>query len=154
MTRKSITVYIDKGIYEKLRQLIAPKLISRELEDLMRKRIEELEGREYDPLEHIDYEALKQEYDTIIRKIDKLKGFLEKRGAYRKLLALAVKIKLNPYRKEDYAEILKRWRGRREDAHQFISLIELTNKQREIEQKLEEIRLRNVQKHDFSSERD
>ena len=49
MARKAVTVYLDEAAYQRLGELIAPKTISRELDDLIRKRIAELEGKEYDP---------------------------------------------------------------------------------------------------------
>jgi len=46
---------------------------------------------------------------------------------------------------EAIAEILKRWIGRKEDAHIFVTLLEVTRNKIEIEQRLEKIRLNKVE---------
>jgi len=80
VARKAITVYLDEAAYQRLRELIAPKAISRELDDLIRKRIVELEGKEYDSLESADYEELKREYERLLKETEKMERTLKKRG--------------------------------------------------------------------------
>jgi len=57
MARKNVTLYLDENAYNRLKVLIKPKKISREINDLIRRRRAELEGGEYDPLESADYEG-------------------------------------------------------------------------------------------------
>ena len=144
MARKTITVYIDEEAYKKLRKLIKPKKISQELDDLIKQRIAELEGREYNPLEEADYEALKREHNRLVREAEKLRRHLKGRKVYRQLLQLAFNLGM----KEDLSNldevtprILESWDGWKEDAHQFITLLETIRSKREIERKLEEIRM-------------
>jgi len=131
-------------VYRKLRERVAPKSISQELNDLMRKRLAELEGREYNPLESANYEELKREYDRLVKQIEKMKRPLQKRGVYQRLIAITDEA-IQKLRTEDIGriapEILREWDGSREDAHLFISLLEATKKKLEAEKQLEEIRL-------------
>ena len=143
MARKTITVYLDEEAYNKLRELIKPKKISQELDDLIKRRIAELEGQEYNPLEDADYEALKREHSRLVREAEKLRRHLKRRKVYSQLLNLA----FNCDMKEDLSnldevtpKILDSWDGWKEDAHQFITLLETIRSKKEIEQKLEEMR--------------
>jgi len=90
--RKTVTVYLDEAAYQRLRELIAPKTISRELDDLIKKRIAELEGKEYNPLESADYEELKREYERLLKETEKVERTLKKRGTYQKLVAVTDEI--------------------------------------------------------------
>ncbi|MHA1632615.1 MAG: hypothetical protein ACTSXC_07420 [Candidatus Freyarchaeota archaeon] len=146
MVRKTITVYLDEDAYKRLRELIKPKKISQELDMLIKRRIAELEGREYNPLEEADYEALKREHNRLVREAEKLRRHLKRRKVYNQLLNLT----FNCGMKEDLSnldevtpEILDGWDGWKEDAHQFITLLETIRSKREIERKLEEIRKSN-----------
>jgi hypothetical protein len=143
VTRKTITVYIDEEAYDLLRRLIAPKGISREIEDLIKKRIEEIEGGEYNPLESVDYEALKREYERLVEKAEKMTRKLKKRKTYHALMALADElIRSGADTLETLIpQILEKWQGKAEDAHLFISLLETLDKKEEAEEKLEKIRL-------------
>jgi len=152
VARKTITVYIDEGGYKRLRELIAPKSISRELDDLIKKRIAELEGREYNPLESADYEELKREHSRLVREVEKLERHLKRRRVYDDLLKLAYDVDVK-IRERDLSnieeiapKILDEWDGLKEDAHQFITLLETVRDKWEIERKLEEIRKRRVLK--------
>jgi len=135
--------------YRRLKELVAPKSISSEVNELIRKRVAELEGREYDVFEEADYEAVKREYQSLVREADKLKKLLEKRGTRRKLLELTRRIleekgleRVGGRLREVSAEILRRWKGNRDDAHLYISLLELEKKKAEASRRLEEIRLK------------
>lgn len=143
MARKTITVYLDEQVYNRLRELIAPKTISRELDDLIKRRIAELEGREYNPLESADYEELKREYERLVKDIEKMKRPLQKRGVYRLLIAITDEI-MTELKTEDISQIaprlLQNWLGRKEDVHLFINLLEAMKKKLDTEKKLEEIR--------------
>jgi len=145
MARKAVTLYLDEVAYKRLQELIKPKKISREIDDLIKRRIAELEGREYNPLEEADYEALKREHNRLVREAEKLRRHLKRRKVYKQLLQLAFNLGM----KEDLSnldevvpKILDGWDGWKEDAHQFITLLETIHSKREIERKLEEIRMR------------
>ena len=149
MTRKAVTLYLETEPYRRLKELVAPKSISSEVNELIRKRVAELEGREYDVFEEADYEAVKREYQSLVREADKLKKLLEKRGTRRKLLELTRRIleekgleRVGGRLREVSAEILRRWKGNRDDAHLYISLLELEKKKAEASRRLEEIRLK------------
>ena len=143
MVRKTVTVYLDEAAYQRLRKLIAPKTISRELDDLIKKRIAELEGREYNPLESADYEELKREYERLLKETEKMEKTIKKRGTYEKLVAVTNEIEEELGTKDLKTvapALLDRWDGNREDAHLFISFLEKLKKLKEAENQLEEIR--------------
>ena len=143
MARKTITLYLDEVAYKRLKELIKPKKISREIDDLIRRRIAELEGGEYNPAETEDYEALKREHNQLVRESESIRRHLRRRKVYKQLLQLAFNLGM----KEDLSnldevtpKILDRWDGWKEDAHQFITLLETIHSKRKIERRLEEIR--------------
>ena len=143
MVRKTVTVYLDETAYQRLRKLIAPKTISRELDDLIKKRIAELEDREYNPLESADYEELKREYERLLKETEKMERTLKKQGTYQKLVAVTDEIEEELGTKDLKTVapmLLDRWDGDREDAHLFISFLEKLKKMKEAERQLEEIR--------------
>jgi len=130
MLRKIITVYPEEEAYKRLRELIKPKKISQKLNDLIKRRIAELEGREYNPAETADYEAFKREHNRLVREAEKLRRHLKRRKVYSQLLNLM---------KEDLSNldevtpmILYSWDGWKEDAHQFITLLETICSKRKI----------------------
>ena len=146
-----MSLYLDPDAYEELKRLCRSRgvSVSREIDELIRKRVAELEGREYDVVEEADYEAVKREYQRLVREADRLKKLLEKRGTRRELFELTVEImreigveKVGGVLEEVSAEILRRWKGSREDAHLYISLLELEKKKAEASRHLEEIRLK------------
>jgi len=145
MVRKNVTPYLDENAYNRLRELIKPEKMSREIDDLIRRRIAKLEGREYNPAESADYEVLKREHNRLVREAESLRRHLKRRKVYKAFLDLA----FNCNMKEDLSnldevtpEILDGWDGWKEDAHQFITLLETIRSKREIGRKLEEIRRR------------
>ena len=145
MARKAVTLYLDEVAYKRLQELIKHKKISREIDDLIRRRIVELEGGGYNPLEDMDYEGLKREHNRLVREAEKLRRHLKRRKVYKQLLQLAFNcgMKENLSNLDEVTpKILDSWDGWKEDAHQFITLLETIRNKREIEQKLEEIRLR------------
>jgi len=149
MAKKTVTLYLEAEPYLRLRRLVMPKSVSREIDELIRRRVAELEGREYDAFEEADYEAVKREYQRLVREADRLKKLLEKRGTRRRLLQLTRRIleekdleRVGGRLREVSAEILRRWKGNRDDAHLYISLLELEKKKAEASRRLEEIRLK------------
>ena len=141
--RGTVTLHLDLELFQELRKAIAPAKISREIDDLMRKRIAELEGREYRQEEQVDYEALEREHVRLVREVDQQERWLRKRKVYDDLTRLAVKVGLTPdlSRLDEVAPKLRReWTGSPQDAHLFISLLEAVRARRELERKLDEIR--------------
>ena len=63
-----MSLYLDPDIYEELKRLCRSRgvSVSREIDELIRKRVAELEGREYDVFEEADYEAVKREYPRLV----------------------------------------------------------------------------------------
>jgi len=151
MTRKTVSLYLDPDAYEELKRLCRSRgiSVSREIDELIRRRVAELEGREYDVVEEADYEAVKSEYQRLVREADRLKKLLEKRGTRRKLLQLTRRIleemgleRVGDRLREVSAEILRRWKDSKDDAHLYINLLELEKKKAEASRRLEEIRLK------------
>jgi len=88
------------------------------------------------------YEELKCAHQRLIRETERLESHLKKRKVYQELIALAENVGFRPDRMDKaIAEILKRRRGRKGDAHTFVTLLEVTINKIEIEQRLEKIRL-------------
>lgn len=144
LLRGTVTLHLDLELFQELRKAIAPAKISREIDDLMRKRIAELEGREYRQEEQVDYEALEREHVRLVREVDQQERWLRKRKVYDDLTRLAVKVGLTPKdlgRLDEVAPKLRReWTGDPQDAHQFIMLLEAARARREVERKLDEVR--------------
>lgn len=144
MVKRAVTLFIDGEAYQALRKAVYPKKVSHEVEDLMRKRISELEGREYAPQEHVDYEVLKRDHTRLIIEVDRLEKALVKRKVYDDLGRLAVKLGLTPDLRnldEVAPKLLDEYKGLKEDTHQFLSLLETVKAKREVERKLDEIRI-------------
>ena len=145
-----MSLYLDPDVYEELKRLCRSRgvSVSREIDELIRKRVAELEGREYDVVEEADYEAVKREFFRLVQECDRLRKVLEKHGSRRKLLKLTVKImremgveKIGGVLEEVSAEILRRWQGSRDDAHLYISLLELEKRKAEVLRRLEKMRI-------------
>jgi len=144
LVKRAVTLFIDGEAYQALRKAVYPKKVSHEVEDLMRKRISELEGREYAPQEHVDYEVLKRDHTRLIIEVDRLEKALVKRKVYDDLGRLAVKLGLTPDLRnldEVAPKLLDEYKGLKEDTHQFLSLLETVKAKREVERKLDEIRI-------------
>ena len=141
--RRAVTIYLDEAAYRRLKMLVRPRPVSREIDMLIRRRIAELEGRGYDPLESADYEALKQEYARLIREAERVTRMLQKRGTYERLIDVTADIEDELGTKDlkiVAPALLDRWNENKEDAHIFISLLETLKKNKEIEKQLEKIR--------------
>ena len=141
--RRAVTIYLDEASYKRLKMLVRPRPVSREIDMLIRRRIAELEGREYDPLESADYEALKQEYARLIRGAERVTRMLRKRGTYQRLINVTADIE-DELGTKDLKRVapalLDRWKDGPEDVHLFISFLEELKSMKEMERRLEEIR--------------
>jgi len=85
MARGQVTVYIDKDWYKRLQELVASKPSSRELDELIKKRVLELEGEGVELENTIDYEAAKKDHLKLVKEIDRFQSLLRKHDAYAKL---------------------------------------------------------------------
>ena len=141
--RKAVTIYLDEAAYRRLKMLVRPRPVSREIDMLIRRRIAELKGREYDPLKSVDYEALKQEYTRLIREAERMERMLQKRGTYQRLIDVTADIEDELGTKDlkiVAPALLDKWKGTPEDVHLFISFLEELKSVKEMERRLEEIR--------------
>ena len=145
-----MSLYLDSDIYEELKRLCRSRgvSVSSEIDELIKKRVAELEGREYDVTAEADYEALKREFFRLVQECDRLRKVLERRGSRRKLLELTVEImremgveKVGGVLEEVSAEILRRWKGSKDDVHVFISLLELEKRKADVLRRLEKVRI-------------
>jgi len=146
--KRITTVYLNPDSYEELKRLCRSRgvSVSSEINELIKKRVSELEGREYDAIEEADYEALKRELFRLVQECDRLRKVLEKRGSRQRLLELTdeimqemgvEKIGGRGIFKEVSARIIRKWNGRREDAHIFVNLLELEKEKAEVLRRLE-----------------
>lgn len=146
MGKKPTTIYLNRDLYHRLKELVSPKPISQEIDHLMRRRIIELKGEEYDPLKSASYEALKAEYTRLIHEAEKIAKLLKKRGNFDKLVDLSVECGIDQEDLSNIHEVAAKMLQCEElpkpDIHQFITLMEITQKRKEAEKKLEKIRLR------------
>jgi hypothetical protein len=144
LVKRAVTLFIDGEAYQALRKAVYPKKVSQEVEDLMRKRVAELEGKQYEPQEQVDLGALKRDHARLIIEVDRLEKWLRKQKAYDDLGRLAVKLGLTPDLRnldEVAPKLLDEYKGLKEDTHQFLSLLETVKAKREVERKLDEIRI-------------
>jgi len=88
-----------------------------------------------------DFEVLTEKFSHVVAAIQMVrKGKCLKKGEKIDFIYVNAEHK-NPFRREVSAEILCRWKGSRDDAHLYISLLEL-EKKAEAWRRLEEIRLK------------
>ena len=148
LTRGQVTLYIDKVCYKQLQQLVKPKKISHEVDDLIKARIFKLKDETVEHADSIDYEALKKEQFNLLKKIEKLASRLKKRKTYDELEDIAYDSGLEwdgkTMNNRDKASkgVLKNWPGPREDAHTYLSFLEAVERKSEIERLLEIVRLK------------
>jgi len=131
--RRAVTIYLDEAAYRRLKMLVRPRPVSREIDMLIRRRVAELEGGEYDPFESVDYEALKQEYERLIREAERVTRMLQKKGTYPRLIDVTADIE-----EEIGTKDLRIVAPALLDI--FISLLETLKKNKEIGKHLEKIR--------------
>lgn len=149
MARGNVTLYIDKGRYQELKEIIRPKKISQELDDLILQRLFELRGN-VKAEDQIDYDGLKKEHVRLLKDVEKFDRLLKDRNVYERLKNLAYDSGLEwDGRILDNLDkvskgLLTQWKGVPEDAHTFISLLEAIQRKSEIEQQLELVRLRKI----------
>ena len=150
MVRKQTTIYLDRGKYDRLKELVAPRPISREIDDLIEQKLIEIEGEggEYEPTK-VDYEELEKEHGKKHKEITHIESLLK--VEYDEVRRVTRRCKFNEETLELTPEIVKcildTYEGNPANAHIYINLIELTKKRREIEEQLMEIRLQGSKTH-------
>jgi predicted CopG family antitoxin len=139
---------IEREVYARLKAVLAVqgKSISEEVNDLLKKRLAEFEGMQQKPLQgFVDYEALKRQHIRLSEETIRLTGALRKMGVYEELKELAQSLGLDfenlSNAEEIAAKLLKSWNGLKAHAHLFITLLETAKQKKEVERKLEEIRM-------------
>jgi len=152
MARRTHTLYIDEDIWTKFRYLVPfreKRSASDKIESFMRTYINECEGKAEDDLASsttADYEDAKNLHNKVVRELDKIEKRLRQRRVYDELKDFSQKIGLNLETLNSLTnlapELIQKWAGVKEDAHQWISLLELVKKKWEVEARLEEIRIK------------
>jgi len=88
MVEKTTSLYVsDPELWERFKGLIS-RPISREIMDLVRRRVAELEGAEAESASKVDYKVdyeLKREYLKVCKEAETLKKRLRRMKAYEKL---------------------------------------------------------------------
>jgi len=85
MVEKTTSLYVsDPELWERFKGLIS-RPISREIMDLVRRRVAELEGAQTDSASKVDYEGLKRDYLKVCKEAETLKKRLRRMKAYEKL---------------------------------------------------------------------
>lgn len=150
--KRVVTLYLNAGSYGELKR-VCSRLgvsVSSKVDEWIRKGLQESTGEDYG-IEKADYEELKRAHQRLIREVDRIERYLKKRRVYNDLLKLAYDVSAK-IRERDLSnigeiapKILSEWDGLKEDAHQFITLLETVRDKWEIERRLEETRLKRGQ---------
>jgi len=143
---------VELQVYVRLKQALAfhGRSLSEEVNELLKKRLAELEGSQ-PTAQEADYEALKRQHTKLMEETIRLQRLLEKTGACEELKSLAEEQGLDTQTlnniKEVAAKILKAPIPQNQKApiHLFITLLETAKQRRNLEQKLEEIRLKETE---------
>ena len=147
-----MTLFVDKELYDATRKQIAPRPISRLLEDDMRRRLAELGGAQDQEAAHqdpVDYEALTREYDRVLSDAERREKRLRKRKVFDDLTKLALGLGVAPKDlsglDEAAPKLLEAWKGRSEDSQSFILFLETMRAKRDLERKMSEARASRTQ---------
>jgi len=137
---RATTLYLDVEPYQRLRKL-AGRPASREVNDLIRKRVAELEEQPQQVLDKSQYEDLKNRLNKMVKDADTLRAMLQKHGNYDRLDILASDLGLaRDFRNLEEVAPQMLSEANDADTHQYISLVETIREAREIEAKLSDIR--------------
>ena len=147
-----MTLFVDKELYDATRKQIAPRPISRLLEDEMRRHLAELGGAQGQEAAHqdpVDYEALTREYDRVLSDAERREKRLRKRKVFDDLTKLALGLGVAPKDLSGLDEVapklLEAWKGRSEDSQSFILFLETMRAKRDLERKMSEARVSRTQ---------
>lgn len=144
--KKAYTLYLDSDIWLPFKDKARSKGASgsAKLEEMMKKDL--CEGSETPaPISLENYEALKGQQDRLATKIDKLIASFQKQGTFKDLYDFTQKVGVDLDKLHNLEEkipiLLGKWEGTG-DIHRWITFLELVKAKREVESKLQEIRLR------------
>ena len=155
--KKARTLSLTTESYQKLRNLLAPKPISEEIDEFIKRRIAELERKEPAQFDLNEYEDLKRKHNKLLGEADAVRKRLkQKRKVYDRLNELADKLGLDFNDVHNAGEVapklLKQWDGSPEDAHQYVTLMEITREKWKVEQSLAEVRTKNFASEEEAEE--
>ena len=140
---RATTIYIEHENYMKLRRLIAPKPISQEINEFVRRRVAELEGQPLAVIDADQYEYLKNRHNKLMKDAEALLKALEK--VYDRFCDHANELRLDFDGYLNLDDVVPRLLGEasNEDTHhmhQFITLLEIAREVKEVEAKMADIR--------------
>ena len=136
--RKNISV--EPEPFSQLQKLVPN--VSAEINKFIKQRVSELNGKPYDATD--DYDKLKEEHIQLVSQVARLEKQLRTQAdafaeANQLLAELGVKPDLSNT-DELIPKFLSAWKGSQEFMHEYISLIEIAEKKKQVEQRLKEIR--------------
>jgi hypothetical protein len=142
----------ERQIYERLKQALAiqGRSISEEVNELLRRRLAEIEGLEASTKDAQNYEALKREHVKLAEEVNRLIKLLQKDGTYDQLMETVAELGLDTElnnAEEVIAKLMQKWQEDKTALHIFITLIETSKHKKDIERKLDEIRLKQGSSH-------
>jgi F0F1-type ATP synthase beta subunit len=143
LARKQVTLYLDSQVYQRFKDLLAPKPVSPEVEKVMVKMIEEIQSGEYKLAETVDYEELEKEQVKLTKKVRSLEKMLG--DEYEKVRRITLRCGFNEDTLEFTPEVVKcvnaTYDGPPENAHIYIQAMEVIKEKRKVENTLTEIRM-------------
>ena len=150
MGRKQVTLYLNEAVYERLKELLAPKPVSPEVEKKMVEMIEEIEGEEYKPAETTaDYKELEREQVKLAKRLqslEKMLGYPREDSEYNRIRRITRQCGFDEDTLEFTPEIVKcmfdTYEGPPDSVHLYINLMEVVKEKREVENQLTEIRMK------------
>ncbi|MGB9854683.1 MAG: hypothetical protein ACPLRY_07780 [Candidatus Bathyarchaeales archaeon] len=143
---KPVGFYADLDVFNKFKKLVEAKgsTVSEELNIMIRERVAQFEGVKTPILNPAEYDALKREYIRLSEEGRNISRKITKSPHYRELRSLAIKLGLDTRDFSNVGQITPRllaeWKGPLSEAHNFITLLEMSSKMAKLEQRLTEIR--------------
>lgn len=140
-------VALDASVIRELKPLLAlqNKSLNELVNELLKAELARLKGLPVKEGE-AEYEKLKKEHLKLDAEVVRLTRHLQRLGDYDELESLARELGLNFQTLENSedvtASMLAKWDGRPSSLHVFVTLMETARQKRQLEQRLEEIRLR------------
>ena len=148
--KKVVSIYVDPEAYMEMKQLCRDRLgvsVSQKLDELIRQWVEEATGKEFREAVREDYGAMKQQHIKMVKELDRLERHLKKKKVLDDLVRMVQKSGLDTGTFNNLDEValklLDAWtrlEHSSEDAHIFISYLELARDKKQLEQQLGELR--------------
>jgi len=148
--KKVVSIYVDPEAYMEMKQLCRDRLgvsVSQKLDELIRQWVEEATGKEFKEAVREDYGAMKQQHIKMVKELDRLERHLKKKKVLDDLVGMVQKLGLDTGTFNNLDEValklLDAWtrlEHSSEDAHIFISYLELARDKKQLEQQLGELR--------------